>query len=168
MPLQGALAPEEIKRCDETAVSMNELERGVMLLCCNFLGQEGISPLTAAQFKDSWNVWVKDAALLVIGMLLQSRRFYISGKDLGRYLIGAKRLGLEAMTRVSCQYPTRLRQTLGDGCPAVLFFAGNLKLLQTKMISIGRISENSAQQCKICRKGGIRRQRRAILWFQRD
>ncbi len=151
---------------------MNELERGVMLLCCNFLSQEGIRPLTVPQFRElgrrvqSRRLGREDALRQLeqrdiedLGYdPMQSRRIFelISReKDLGRYLLGAKRLGLEAVTRVSSQYPARLRQTLGGGCPAVLFFAGNLKLLQTKMISLVGSRKIRHNNAKFAEKVGI-------------
>lgn len=44
--------------------------------------------------------------------------------QLERYLRAAERNGIVPITRLSPRYPARLRQTLGQRCPAVLFAKG--------------------------------------------
>ena len=43
--------------------------------------------------------------------------------------------GITAVTRLSSQYPARLRHTLGPRCPAVLFAKGEAELLSARCIS---------------------------------
>ena len=55
---------------------------------------------------------------------------------LERYLRAAERNGIVPITRLSPRYPTRLRQTLGQRCPAVLFAKGDETLLAARCISV--------------------------------
>ena len=56
--------------------------------------------------------------------------------QLERYLRAAEQHGIVPITRLSPRYPARLRQTLGQRCPAVLFAKGDLALLSVCCISV--------------------------------
>ena len=56
--------------------------------------------------------------------------------QLERYLRAAEQHGIVPITRLSPRYPARLRQTLGQRCPAVLFAKGDLALLSACCISV--------------------------------
>ena len=55
---------------------------------------------------------------------------------LGQYLMKLGQKGIAVTTRISPEYPRRLREILGDCAPLVLFYAGNADLFQKKCISL--------------------------------
>ena len=55
---------------------------------------------------------------------------------LGQYLMKLGMQGIEVITRISPEYPQRLRDVLGDHAPLVLFCAGAMELWQKKCISL--------------------------------
>lgn len=52
------------------------------------------------------------------------------------YLQGLSRKGIRVITRISPEYPQRLRETLGDRAPLVLFCAGALSLMERQCMSL--------------------------------
>lgn len=60
-----------------------------------------------------------------------SRRGVLRG-----YLRGLSQKGIRVITRISPEYPSRLRDTLGDHAPLVLFCAGALSLLERECMSL--------------------------------
>ncbi len=60
------------------------------------------------------------------------------GQDqlLDRFLWKLDRLGIQVITKLSPEYPERLREKLGDYAPLVLFCAGDLTLFQKPCISL--------------------------------
>ncbi len=80
---------------------------------------------------------------------------------LGQYLMRLGQKGIGVTTRISPEYPIRLREILGDRAPLTLFYAGNAALFQEKCISLvgsrqlrkpGKIFARSAGQV-IARQG---------------
>ena len=55
---------------------------------------------------------------------------------LGQYLMKLGQKGISVTTRISTEYPLRLREILGDRAPLVLFYTGNAALFQEKCISL--------------------------------
>ena len=55
---------------------------------------------------------------------------------LGQYLMKLGQKGISVTTRISPEYPARLRDVLGDDAPLVLFYAGNADLFQKECISL--------------------------------
>ena len=55
---------------------------------------------------------------------------------LSAYLDRAGALGLQCLTRANPRYPRRLMRALGDRAPSVLWFDGNLDLLQRTGLSL--------------------------------
>ena len=55
---------------------------------------------------------------------------------LGQYLMKLGQKGIDVTTRISPEYPCRLREILGDRAPLVLFYAGNAALFQENCISL--------------------------------
>lgn len=53
-----------------------------------------------------------------------------------RYLRNLEKRGIAVITRISPEYPARLRQVLGDRAPLVLWCAGSLSLLQSRCVSL--------------------------------
>ena len=45
-----------------------------------------------------------------------------------------RNMGIEAITRADMQYPRKLRKTLSHGCPPIFYCAGDLSLLDKKLI----------------------------------
>jgi len=61
----------------------------------------------------------------------------LSREDLlERYLDTLARLGITAVTRISPEYPARLRETLGDGAPMLLCCTGDLSLFGTECVAL--------------------------------
>lgn len=59
-----------------------------------------------------------------------------AGQTLERYLKNLDRMGITLLTRISPEYPRRLRQILGQRAPMLLYCAGNLELFQTRCMSV--------------------------------
>ena len=57
-------------------------------------------------------------------------------RELERHLSELRRLGIVAVTRVSAEYPRKLRRTLGEQAPMLLYCKGNLSLLETECVSL--------------------------------
>ena len=55
---------------------------------------------------------------------------------LRRYLQGLSKRGIRVITRISPEYPFRLREKLGDRAPLVLFCAGALSLVERECMSL--------------------------------
>ena len=55
---------------------------------------------------------------------------------LRQHLSVLSRLGITVLTRVSPEYPQRLRQVLGQNAPMLLYCAGNLELFQTRCMAL--------------------------------
>ena len=55
---------------------------------------------------------------------------------LGQYLMKLGQKGIAVTTRISPEYPLRLREVLGDRAPLVLFYAGNAELFRKSCISL--------------------------------
>lgn len=121
---------------------MTAAERGFLLLCAE-LG-DGRKPLTPAQFRTlKARVLASDlpagdpreplteAALRALGCgtALSAQIASLLGREqaLDAYLSIAEELGIRPLTRVSADYPARLRR-LGEAAPAVLFCRGNASL----------------------------------------
>ncbi len=132
---------------------MDEKEKGMLLLCCNFRQREGPRPLTVAQFR-KLGVQVRELGrhfsassqeltplqLMEIGYSEEeSLRIYhlISReKELDQYLQQADRWNIVPMTRISADYPAVLHRKLKEYCPPALFLYGNRQLLKTTLISV--------------------------------
>ena len=50
--------------------------------------------------------------------------------DLGQYSI----MGIETVTRADTEYPQKLKKKLGNACPPIFYYAGDLSLLDRKYI----------------------------------
>lgn len=55
---------------------------------------------------------------------------------LGQHLSVLSRLGITVLTRLSPEYPQRLRQVLGGNAPMLLYCAGNLSLFGTRCMAL--------------------------------
>ena len=58
------------------------------------------------------------------------------GKALDLYLNNLWKKGIQIVTRISPDYPHRLRKTLADHAPLILYCAGNTELFSTRCISL--------------------------------
>ena len=127
-------------------------ERGLLLLCCTLPEAED-RPLTTAQVQELSRraralgpggedplreLTARDLARLGYSQEQCGRflRLLAREEQLERYLRAAERNGIVPITRLSARYPARLRQTLGQRCPAVLFAKGDLALLFARCISV--------------------------------
>lgn len=131
---------------------MTATEQGVLLLCCALPDDED-RPLTLAQFQELG----KRARALGSGgadplQELRTQELSRLGYDaeqsarilrllsrqprLERYLRRAQSVGIFPLTRLSSQFPARLRQTLGSRCPTVLFARGDTAVLSAPCISV--------------------------------
>lgn len=57
-------------------------------------------------------------------------------ETLHAYLRNLWNLGIQVVTRLSPEYPQKLRTTLGDRAPLILYCGGNLNLFSTRCISL--------------------------------
>ena len=131
---------------------MTAAETGLLLLCCALPEAED-RPLTMAQFQELAKraralgpggedplreLTEHDLARLgyAQGQCARIVRLLSRNTQLERYLRAAEQHGIVPITRLSPRYPARLRQTLGQRCPAVLFAKGDLALLSACCISV--------------------------------
>ena len=129
---------------------MTAAERGFLLLCAE-LG-DGQKPLTPAQLRTlRVRVLARDpeapvpdrpmdaADLRALGydraMAARIAALLDREKALETYLSVAAELGIRPLSRVSPDYPPRLRR-LGDAAPAVLFCRGNAALLSRPAVAL--------------------------------
>lgn len=130
---------------------MNIREWGVALLCTAIPGDE-LMPLTLAQLRtlgarvramgapdrpldelradDLINMGYTDAEAARICALLDREEW------LERYLDGARSKGIYPLTRLSPEYPERLRVLLGMNAPPILFCAGDAALLAKPAVAV--------------------------------
>ncbi len=127
-------------------------EQGLLLLCCA-LPEDEERPLTMAQLQELSKrvralgpggddplreLSARDLARLGYSQEQCGRitRLLSREAQLERYLRAAEQNGIVPVTRLSASYPARLRQTLGQRCPAVLFAKGDPALLSARCISV--------------------------------
>ena len=127
---------------------MQAAEKGLLLLCCK-LGQ-AVKPLTAAEYRQlseyvrirsltgtQQDTEVRREQLMSLGCSLEmSNR--VAGlldreKALREYLYKAENTAV--LTRISEGFPRRLYRLEGD-CPAALFCKGDIRLLNSRCISL--------------------------------
>lgn len=92
------------------------------------IGEE--DPLRELTQSDVKRLGYSDAEARRIVLLLARER------QLDGYLSAAEKAGVTVVTRLSKQFPRRLRERLGARCPAVLFCKGDLSLLQSRCIAV--------------------------------
>lgn len=132
---------------------MRAVEEGIALLCAQ-LDDAQAQPLTTAQYirlcrRVNAQRAVGTAApqgeltLPALTKLGYSEAeagqilYLLSRSDrLRAYLSDAERHGIAISTRVSPDYPKRLRAAMGLRCPPLLFLRGNAALLQTRCIAL--------------------------------
>lgn len=131
---------------------MTASERGVLLLCCPLGGRQPPA-LSAARFRALERAAlalgmggadpaqdVSPAALARLGCSPEEARRAAALLDraaqLDAYLRDASERGIFPVTRVSPAYPAPLRRKLGDGCPPVLFCAGDPALLRGPFVGL--------------------------------
>lgn len=129
---------------------LTNLERGMILLCCD-LGDPDAAPLTTAQFRElSRRVLAADACIEP-GRHLTERDLLDLDYDrdfaarvvtlldrqplLGRFLTGCKMRKIHVFTRISDAYPKRLA-ALRQKAPPVVLMAGAPSLMEEETISL--------------------------------
>ena len=129
---------------------MTAAERGLLLFCAE-LG-DGLKPLTPAQFRTlKRRVLAEPQApgdpdrplaerdLLALGLEPDFARqvWALSRREgaLEAYLSAGAALGIRPLTRLSPDYPARLRR-LGEQAPAVLFYRGDAALLNRPAVAL--------------------------------
>ena len=145
---------------------MTAAEWGVLLLCCALPGEE--KPLSLPQFQELGRraralgcrgddplreLTAQDLASLGYDAAQSARitRLLAREAQLEQYLRAAAAQGITAVTRLSSQYPARLRHTLGPRCPAVLFAKGEAELsyLASVLDELSRVeSERDIQEIR--------------------
>ena len=131
---------------------MTAAETGLLLLCCALPEAED-RPLTMAQFQELAKraralgpggenplreLTERDLERLGYSQEQCGRIVRLLSREtqLERYLRAAERNGIVPITRLSPRYPARLRQMLGQRCPAVLFAKGDETPLSMRCISV--------------------------------
>ena len=150
---------------------MTAAEWGVLLLCCALPGEE--KPLSLPQFQELGRrvralgcrgddplreLTARDLARLGYDAAQSARitRLLAREAQLEQYLRAAAAQGITAVTRLSSQYPARLRHTLGPRCPAVLFAKGEAELLSARCISVVGSRELSGEGRAFAAEAGRR------------
>lgn len=129
---------------------MTEAERGFLLLCCEI--GDGLQPLslhqlelmrrrmTAASLSSGDNTQITPQVLQRLGY---SEKFACRiaalldrEQALDAYLALGREKGCFPLSCVSEGFPQFLRVRLGRRCPAVLFYRGELSLLQNRLVSL--------------------------------
>ena len=151
---------------------MTAAETGLLLLCCALPEAED-RPLTMAQFQELAKraralgpggedplreLTEHDLARLgyAQGQCARIVRLLSRNTQLERYLRAAEQHGIVPITRLSPRYPARLRQTLGQRCPAVLFAKGEAELLSARCISVVGSRELSGEGRAFAAEAGRR------------
>ena len=130
---------------------MTAAEEGVLLLCSR-LGDPECKPLTPPQFRE---LGLRVRAAMPDGdplRQLTTRDLQALGYEteqaericrlldretqLHRYLGQAEAQNIYPLTRISPDYPVRLRKKQGFSCPPVLFYRGNPALLQQPTLAV--------------------------------
>ena len=130
---------------------MNNNSNVIMALCSHLSVTEGVSPLEPKE-------WAELAKLLLDNNLQPEDLFDFSEKDfLNRLHIGKEfsqrimrlldrsaslsfeiskyaNMGIYPITRADKKYPERLKKKLGNACPPIFYYAGNLSLLDNECI----------------------------------
>lgn len=129
---------------------MRPAEKGFLLLT-SFLGNPERRPLSVAQFRTlalrvresdfrgvSRELTCTDIMGLGYSEEMARRIVNLMGEEqlLERYLRDAEKCGCTALSRISEGYPEVLNKHLGLDSPGCLWVKGNLKLLNTPMISL--------------------------------
>ncbi|MBP3304676.1 MAG: DNA-processing protein DprA [Oscillospiraceae bacterium] len=129
---------------------MKQAERGFLLLS-SCLGDPSRRPLTTAQLRvladRSWRMRApdkereleaEDLMALGYGREQAERILALLAQDdlLEHYLYRGRRAGCVPLTRVSEEYPLRLRKRLGLDSPGVLWAKGDLSLLNGPMLAL--------------------------------
>lgn len=130
---------------------MTSAEQGFLLLCCE-LG-DGLTPLSLHRLEQlrhrmetakldstaaSAHITVPDLQRLGYSEQEAAKLYALLSREeqLHTYLsIGAQK-GCTPLTCVSDGFPQLLRKRLGAHCPAVLFYRGNLSLLQNRKVAL--------------------------------
>ena len=129
---------------------MRASERGILLLTCP-LGDPERRPLTVAQFR----VLAKRASQMEVPLYdreLEASDIVALGYDTGfadhvltllsqeddleHYLRRSQKANCGCITRISPDYPRKLRIRLGLDCPGTLWTKGNTALLESPMLSL--------------------------------
>ena len=82
---------------------------------------------------------------------------------LSAYLDRAGALGLQCLTRANPRYPRRLMRALGDRAPSVLWFDGNLDLLQRTGLSLGGSRELRPENRAFAQAAGLQMARQGYV-----
>ena len=128
---------------------MNPREAGFLLLSSQ-LGNPDRRPLSTAQLRtladravghaaaEDRDLQISDLLALGYGQDMAARIVGLLEEEalLSRYLQGGEKLGCEAVTRVSENYPLILRKRLGLDSPGCLWVRGERSILNTPAISL--------------------------------
>ena len=129
---------------------LTNLERGMILLCCD-LGDPEAAPLTTAQFRELSGRVLAAGACLEPGRHLKEQDLLDLDYDrdfaarvvtlldrqplLGRFLTGCKMRKIQIVTRISDAYPRRL-SLLRQYAPPVVLMAGDASLMAADTIGL--------------------------------
>ncbi|MDD7772583.1 MAG: DNA-processing protein DprA [Firmicutes bacterium] len=148
---------------------MTQAERGFLLLGCD-MGQAE-PPLTTAQLRNlrrrareltapddgSRPLDVQD--LLALGYSRQQAerivRLLERTHELDDYLALAREREIFPLSCISPAYPATVRQTLGDDCPAALFYCGHLAVLERRKLSLVGSRRLTPQGAEFAKRVGV-------------
>ncbi len=129
-------------------IRYTDAERCMMLL---FADLDGTRPLSRSTYQrlsrmlealggSDGRQQVSGQELSRLGATAQESELILSRLNQEAALAGhlelLRRLDITLLTRISPQYPMRLRQVLGNRAPMVLYCAGNLELFDTECVSL--------------------------------
>lgn len=155
---------------------MTGAERGFLLLCSH-LGDVERKCLTTAQFrkltrrmrsmeqpKEDRDLLPSDLKTLGYGADEAKRLLTLLSEEdrLDRYLIKAEKAGCQPLTLFSGHYPTLLEQRLGDDAPAVLWYRGDLSILDRPGISLVGSRDLLPENAAFAREAGTQAARQGF------
>lgn len=157
---------------------MNAREWGIALLCC-VLPDDPCPPLTPAQLRGLHQRVLAAGAPVSPERRVQPRDLLALGYDeaeagrictllsrdaaLERYLDGARARGIYPLTRISPEYPARLRMQLGLNAPALLFASGDPALFSHAAVSVVGSRELAAPGAAFARRVGMLAAREGLV-----
>lgn len=130
---------------------MTAVEEGVLLLCSR-LGDPAAHPLTTPRFRELGRRvrmsaresdplrevnrqdllrlgYDEEQAARIVGLLDRS-------EQLLTYLSHGEQQKIFPLTRVSADYPAKIKGLMGEACPPVLFYRGDLSLLRQPSVAV--------------------------------
>ncbi len=109
----------------------NEVD-AIIMLCAEFADK--YKPLTRAEF---WKNYHKCDDNIVTLLEMEKERISELRQRMGAIAFGKEKLeqyGVKIVTFIEDNFPVRLREKLGDFCPPLLYYCGDMNILNNKFV----------------------------------